>query len=173
MIFNLCGRTVGGSRLWSGEFPQSNQAIVAWGGSECGVSKQVTISYLHAIAMHCWNYFEQFGQFRIVILQGCLLEFRLFFFLDTIKHLSPSFFLYTVRAPLNCIHNTYFFKSKNVFSRNFFLKFWAYVWLVFKSGFLSRLGYDGKLMVSGFWFVTLSLLHLLLCIGFCPKVPNW
>ena len=33
--------------------------------------------------------------------------------------------------------------SKNVFQGTFFLKFWPYVWLVFKSGFKSRAGYDG------------------------------
>ena len=29
----------------------------------------------------------------------------------------------------------HFMKSKNVFQGAFFLKFWSYVWLVFKSGF--------------------------------------
>jgi len=33
--------------------------------------------------------------------------------------------------------------GKNVFRGAFFLKFWPYVWLVFKSGFKSRAGYDG------------------------------
>ena len=49
---------------------------------------------------------------------------------------SPK--IYTVHAPLKhmiCILFTHFLKSKNVFSRFFFFKFWPYVWLVFKSGF--------------------------------------
>jgi hypothetical protein len=53
---------------------------------------------------------------------------------------------FTVRAPLYpavCILFTHFLKSKNIFSRGFFFKFWPYVWLVFKSGFKSRAGYSG------------------------------
>ena len=42
-----------------------------------------------------------------------------------------------------CILFTHFLKSKNVFQGAFFLKFWPYVWLVFKSSFQSRAGYDG------------------------------
>ena len=46
--------------------------------------------------------------------------------------------VYTVRAPLLpavCILFPHFLKSKNIFSRGFFLKVWPYVWLVFQSGF--------------------------------------
>ena len=48
-------------------------------------------------------------------------------------HYNPQFvyFLPTFRSP------------KTFFQWAFFLKFWPYVWLVFKSGFKSRAGYDG------------------------------
>ena len=38
--------------------------------------------------------------------------------------------------------------SKTFFQGAFFLKFWPYVWLVFKSGFKSRAGYDGARTVT-------------------------
>ena len=54
------------------------------------------------------------------------------------NHYSLIFlFIYRTRAIITpiCILFTHFLKSKNVFSRSFFfLKFWPYVWLVFKSG---------------------------------------
>ena len=36
-----------------------------------------------------------------------------------------------------------FWSPKTFFQGAFFLKFWPYVWLVFKSGFQSRAGYSG------------------------------
>ena len=40
-----------------------------------------------------------------------------------------------------------FWSPKTFFQGAFFLQFWPYVWLVFKSGFKSRAGYDGSCMV--------------------------
>ena len=38
--------------------------------------------------------------------------------------------------------------QKRFFKEFFFLKFWPYVWLVFKSGLKSRAGYDGARTVN-------------------------
>ena len=53
--------------------------------------------------------------------------------LPYVRHYNPRFvyFLPTFWSP------------KTFFQGAFFLKFWSYVWLVFKSGFKSRAGYDG------------------------------
>ena len=57
-----------------------------------------------------------------------------------------------------------FWKSKTFFQGGFFRKLYPYVWLVFKSGFYSRAGYDGARTV-----VTLRCQMQIISWLFIPK----
>jgi hypothetical protein len=60
--------------------------------------------------------------------------------------------------------------QKRFFKGIFFLKFWLYVWLVFKSGFESRAGYSGARTVFFFKFFSqpIGLVWSLLFIDIIP-----
>ena len=67
-----------------------------------------------------------------------------------------SWFYSTVHAPFNpqfVYFLALFLKTRNVFQGVFFIKFWPYIHLVFKSNFKSRAGYSGARTVYHFWLL--------------------
>ena len=111
--------------------------IKAWGG-------------VHFQCLNIWNKYFKVEQYQVHIKNLKNLQF--------ILGIS-----YRTRAIITRGLYTFYpvFKVQNRFFKGlFFLKFWPYVWLVFKSGFKSRAGYNGARTVvltsfhlefSSFW----------------------